>query len=63
MAQDPTAEELRDAQLEREFAEHAQARSSSDEAETAQHERRAEKAAYLRWKLEQRAAAERESDG
>jgi hypothetical protein len=36
------------------------ARSASDEQEVAQHERRAEKADYLREKLEERERSERE---
>ena len=55
-------EELRQLQSERVQAETEQARSSSDEQEAAQHERRADKARYLREKLEERADSEREQD-
>ncbi|MGI8413133.1 MAG: hypothetical protein ACR2LV_07515 [Solirubrobacteraceae bacterium] len=61
MGQDREADKLREAQLEREAVEAARARSSPDEAEAAQHERRAQKAGYLRRKLEQRAQSERDS--
>src|SRR5207244_12539102 len=59
--EDPKTEELRLEQSEREAAERERARESSEE-ETGQHERRADKAAYLREKLEQRARSERESE-
>lgn len=52
-------EELKIVQAEREAAEREAARSSPDEDEVAQHERRADKARYLREKLEQRAESER----
>jgi membrane protein len=55
---DPKTEELRLEQLERERKEHARAEQSEDEPETDQHERRAERASYLREKLEERAEAE-----
>jgi hypothetical protein len=57
--EDPTTQELRIEQLQREATEHGRADSSIDEAEAEQHERRAEKAGYLREKLEERAEAER----
>ncbi len=60
--EDRSTEELRDAQLERESAEEQQARHASDEPEAAQHERRAQKARYLRQKLDERAESEREVD-
>jgi hypothetical protein len=57
-------EALREAQLEREAAERRRAGSAPDEDEALQHERRAEKAHYLRRKLEERARSEREqTDG
>ncbi len=62
MEHDPDTDELAEAQRKREEAEHAQARESLDEHETAQHERRAEKARYLREKLEERAESERRVD-
>jgi membrane protein len=55
---DPKTEELRLEQLERERKEHARAEQSEEEPETDQHERRAERAGYLREKLEERAEAE-----
>lgn len=58
---DHRTEELRIDQLvrEREEREQAEAAPLADEAE--QHDRRADKAAYLREKLEERAEAEREA--
>jgi hypothetical protein len=62
MEEDPTTEELRLQQAEREAEERDDAaRAPSDEG-TAQHERRAEKADYLKRKLEERSDAEREAD-
>jgi len=58
---DPTTEELRLDQLHREAAERRRAADSDIEDETEQHERRADKAEYLREKLEERAEAEREA--
>ena len=55
---DPDTEEMRLEQLERERKEHARADASPDEPETAQHERRAERAGYLKEKLEERGEAE-----
>ena len=60
--EDPTTEELRLDQLQREATEHDRAEKSPDPDEAEQHERRAEKAGYLREKLEERAEAEREAD-
>jgi hypothetical protein len=59
--EDPTTEELRVEQLQREAAERKRAGDSIDAEEAEQHERRAEKSGYLREKLEQRAKAEREA--
>lgn len=57
---DPTTEELRAAQLEREEKEREAADKAPDD--TAEHHiARADKAAYLREKLEERARAEREA--
>jgi len=56
---DPTTEELRLEQLQRGARERDRAARSPTEDESEQHERRAEKAEYLREKLEKRAAAER----
>ncbi len=55
---DPTTEGMRIEQLEREREEHARAKTASDEPETKQHERRAERAGYLKEKLEERGEAE-----
>ena len=56
---EPTTGELRKVQVSRETeARRAAERADSDE-ETAQHDRRAEKSAYLREKLEEREEAER----
>ena len=59
MEEDPTTQELRIEQLQRELAERKRADDTPLEDESAQHERRAERAAYLRGRLEQRAEAER----
>jgi hypothetical protein len=61
--EDPATEteELQRHQGEREAAERREAETATEDAETAQHERRADKAAYLREKLEERAQAEREA--
>jgi transcription elongation GreA/GreB family factor len=61
--EDPTTQELRLEQLQREATERERAEGSIDDDEAEQHERRAEKAGYLRAKLEQRARAEREAGG
>jgi YihY family inner membrane protein len=55
---DPETEELRLEQIEREQREHRQAQQADEEPETDQHERRADRAGYLREKLEERAEAE-----
>ena len=57
--EDPTTEELRVDQLQRELRERERAGTSPEEDEAEQHERRADKAGYLREKLEERAEAER----
>ena len=62
---DPTTEELRLEQLKREQAERRQADEAGQagaQPEADQHERRAEKADYLRRKLEERAEAERRKE-
>jgi hypothetical protein len=61
MEEDPTTQELRIAQRRREQEEREDADKSQDEEDTAQHEARAGKAAYLAEKLEERAQAEREA--
>jgi hypothetical protein len=59
---DPTTRELRIEQAKREETEeHLIERSGSDN-EAHQHERRSEKAGYLKKKLEERERAEREAD-
>jgi len=57
--EDPTTQELRVAQVKRELEERDRAAKGVTEDDTDQHERRADKAAYLREKLEQRAESER----
>ncbi len=63
MQEERETHELREAQRLREEAERRHAEVAPDEQETAQHQRRAEKARYLREKLEQRAESERERGG
>lgn len=60
MEEDPTTEELRLDQLRREAAERENERGARDDEAAEQHGRRAEKAQYLREKLEERSRAERE---
>jgi hypothetical protein len=55
-------EELKIVQADREAAEREAAEAAVDDDESAQHERRADKARYLREKLEQRAESERRVD-
>ena len=62
MDEEPTTEELRLEQAQRESKERGAAEGTPLEEDTAQHERRADKAAYLRQKLEQRAEAERREE-
>jgi hypothetical protein len=61
MTDEQTTEELRALQLEREATEEHRAQSSPDDSEAAQHERRADKARYLREKLAERERSEREA--
>ena len=61
MAEDPTTEELRVRQMKREEDARVQADESPQEADTQQFDRRADKAAYLKRKLEERAEAERDA--
>jgi hypothetical protein len=56
---DPTTEELRLDQLQKEKAERERAERAADPEDTDQHEARAAKAGYLREKLDERADAER----
>jgi hypothetical protein len=60
MGEDPVTEEMRLRQGDRERSERREAESSGG-AETKAHRARADKAAYLRRKLEERARAEREA--
>lgn len=59
---DSTTEKLRVQQRDREEREREKAERSDQDDETAQHQRRADKAAYLREKLEERERSEREAD-
>jgi hypothetical protein len=58
---DPKTEEMQLEQLQRERAEREQADDASEPADEATHERRADRAAYLRDKLDERAESEDES--
>jgi hypothetical protein len=58
---DPKTEELRIVQRERERAEREQAGDSSEASEERTHRRRAERAAYLKEKLDERAKSEEEA--
>jgi hypothetical protein len=63
MAEDQhKTEELKIVQADREATEREAAESAIDEEEVAQHERRADKARYLREKLEEREESERQLD-
>lgn len=57
---DPKTEELRLEQIKRERAEREQVGDSSEPAEERTHQRRADRAAYLRRKLDERARSEDE---
>lgn len=59
---DPRTEELRLEQVDRERVERERARESEEPTETDQHVRRADKAAYLRAKLAERARAEEQAE-
>ncbi len=61
MEEDPTTRELREQQAAREGEERDVADEADTDEGTAQHERRAEKAEYLKEKLEERSEAEREA--
>jgi hypothetical protein len=63
MSEDPDTQELRKAQARRVREELDLARQALDEEEETQHARRADKAEYLRQKLEERAESEREAGG
>ncbi len=55
---DPSTEELRAVQAEREEAERDMAEQAADPREEHTHERRADRAAYLREKLDEQAEAD-----
>ncbi len=61
MEEDPTTQELKVAQLRRERTERDRAEQAPTEEAAEAHTRRAEKTAYLRERLEDRAEAEREA--
>jgi hypothetical protein len=58
---DPKTEEMRLEQIRRERSERDQAREADEPADERAHDRRAERAAYLREKLDERARSEDES--
>jgi hypothetical protein len=60
MSDEHDTQSLRKTQLKRESEERRQADVAPDEDETAQHQRRAEKAQYLGEKLKDRERSERE---
>jgi hypothetical protein len=60
---DRDTEDLTTGQLSREAIERERARHAEQQAEERTHERRADKAAYLRQKLADRAEAEERADG
>jgi hypothetical protein len=57
---DPSTEELRLEQLQREHAERQAAEATPDPEDAHAHERRADRAGYLREKLEEQAEADAE---
>jgi hypothetical protein len=57
--QERQTQELQAEQLARELEERRRVETAPEDAETAQHARRADKARYLRQRLEQRAESER----
>ena len=59
---DPSVEDLKRRQSDEERAEREQLAESSGAADAARHRRRADKARYLRHKLEERQLAERDAD-
>jgi hypothetical protein len=61
MEEDPTTQELRIRQARRQENERRRAEEEPTEEGTEKHARRADKAAYLRRKLEERARAERDA--
>lgn len=59
--QDPTTQELKVRQLQREVEERERAREADTDEGTGSHKRRADKAEYLREKLEERERSERDA--
>jgi hypothetical protein len=59
--EEPTTRELRIEQIRREQTERRAAEETELDDEAEQHARRADRAAYLRERLEERAASEREA--
>jgi len=59
--EDPTTQELKVQQLQREVAEREEARRAETDEGTGSHQRRADKAEYLREKLDEREQSEREA--
>jgi hypothetical protein len=57
---DPKTEELRIEQIQRERSEREQAGDAMEESEERTHQRRADRAAYLKSKLDERAKSEDE---
>jgi hypothetical protein len=62
-ADDPPTEELKLRQLAQEQAERNQEAGADNDAEAQRHRRRADKAGYLRRKLEERERSEQEAAG
>jgi hypothetical protein len=58
---DPTTEELRVRQMQREEESRIESDRAPEDEDTSQFDRRADKAAYLKRKLEERDRAEREA--
>jgi hypothetical protein len=59
--EEPTTQELRIRQMKREEDARVESATAPEDEDTAQFDRRADKAAYLKKKLEQRAEAERKA--
>jgi len=59
---EPSTKQLKAIQAARETSEHEALKESGTEGEARQHERRADKAAYLRDKLAERERSEREAE-
>lgn len=60
---DPKTQEMQLAQIQRERTERDHAQDATEEHETAVHERRADRAAYLKEKLDERARSEDATSG